>query len=353
MLISDVKLLTPEVLTAILQQRNYLWERGNVAAVNLRNSQTTAHGTVYQLALRYRDVRNIQTAPTLVTLTITRPGWQAAEREVRFYERIAPQMLKVHNEDAVGVVRCYDTFYDSERHQAHFLMNDLTGTHHAARAGQPPTKMHREKMVDVLARIQAFWWEHDSLDELAPSHTDESLDALLTDYRDRYESFMSRMSNRLTARQREMLDIIMRDFPPRRREAMLSGSRQTIVHRQPEPEHFRYAHNSVRLLNWTAWERDSITDDLAYLVACNFPDTVRKFEQKNLLERYYNVLLRSGIEQYTWETFMNDYRASIARCVMLLIAAWSPNTVQESWRTQLTDGLSTLDDLDGMTIYQV
>ncbi|MGB1288276.1 MAG: hypothetical protein ACPG7F_17205 [Aggregatilineales bacterium] len=352
MLFNDPRQLSPKVMTAILRDSGALWERGSVSDVRLRNSEKTDDMMIYHIALRYMDVRNIRTAPTMVMLCVTKKGDTRAKNEVKFYETFAPSILKaVVKPEKTALLTCYDAYYDDDHEQAHLLFNDVSDKFFPSRDGQPPSKLHKERVMDMLAQHHAFWWADEKFSD-APYQVDEAiLDNRLETSKQAYAKFAQYMGRSLNDKQRSLVEKVCTTLPDFRREQLLSGNQTTLLHGRTRPTDFLYSHNDIRVRRWQHWRTGIGTDDLAYLIAAHFPFPVRKFEQKRLLERYFNSLRMNGVKDYTWDALQRDYSASVAHTIATLVQDWAETTVTDNqWATGKL-ALQTFEDINGMAIY--
>jgi hypothetical protein len=354
MLITSIEQVTPEVLTAILRHNGFLWERASVSGLRVVKAGETNAALHYVFEIRYRDPRSLKDAPARAFLKLSRPEYpypHIFEKEIKFYLDVAPAMQRRYKRDELPLPFCYDAWYDEKNGRSHLLLEDLSEKFMPAKGGQPPSKLHLEKMVEKLAYLHAFWWEHPALEDYATPHTEEALQAAEALYQQKYATFTQVLPNRLSPQQQEMLANIVAHFPPRRRERMVNGTGMTIVHRDTHPGNFMYAYNSVRLIDWQSWRIDSGTDDVAYLLACFLPEQTRRREERHLLQKYYDVLVRLGVKGYTWDDCLYDYRASLARCVAFLLVAWKPEEGAEGW-LRGEKALRAFADVEGMAIYR-
>lgn len=348
MLISHIRQLTPETLTGILQHNGILEKGASVSEMRVQESRPTTTGHVYFLRVQYRDYRSLKRAPNRIFVKITREGLDFASRETTFYGDIAPEMQSRFAAADLVFPVCYDAFYDDARKQAHFLLEDLSDGFRPSSDGQPPSKVHREKMMERLATFHAYWWGHPDLKKHTPAYDETALDNLVIQYQAAFERFRPVMQHKLPANYMALLHQIATKLPAKRRETMLKGLNLTMIHRDAHPGNFLYSFNNVKLIDWQSWRTDSGLDDVAYLIAGHFPEPVQKLETRNLLQKYFNTLQKAKIQSYTWDDCQYDYLASLARCAGFLMVAWKPE------QTDFTKGqriLKILDEMGGLKIF--
>jgi hypothetical protein len=351
MLITDAKQLTPQVLTTVLRHKGYLEPQATVKDVRILSSDETNTSYIHRAAIRYTEARSLRKAPVAIFLKVTKPGLPFAQREVTFYTKVAPRMYNRFDKKSLPLALCYDAYYDDDSARAHLLLDDISDKYFPAKQGLPPTERHTMMVLEKLANFHAYWWENPALDEMDDLPTEESIAANEQGYRDAYDPFLTEMQYSLSARHREILDkLLATGYPTLRRDNLLAGRRLSIVHRDAHPENVLYAFDSIKMIDWQSWRIDAPTDDIAYFIACHFSSHTRRFKEKPMLQRYYDTLTRNRVQGYSWDDLWDDYRASVARCILFLLRAWSPEKGKDWWRKHGELALNAFDELDGMRV---
>jgi hypothetical protein len=159
--LTDVEQVTPEWLTAILHECGVL-STGHIVTVQHPPS-TTWNSRAYHLELQYStDVPAAAPRHLFVKLN-SQPDW--GRDEVAFY-----QFVTAKQADLPMLVDCYDAAYTPADGASHLLLADHSATHFTpvtkaqVLAGETmPAQAHLEPMVDAIARLHAYWWEHPQL----------------------------------------------------------------------------------------------------------------------------------------------------------------------------------------------
>jgi hypothetical protein len=351
MLITSIRLITPVLMTAILRANGTLQDHESVSDVRRLASSESDTAAHYQLGLQYKDYRTQRHAPDEVFLKITHVDFPDAEREVRFYSEIAPRMRRRYSSDELCLPQCYDAYYEETSKQAHVILDNLSRAFKPAPQHFPPTARHQQQVIDALARIHAYWWDHPELETFAPVPDRAGLDAEVEMLDRKYAELRSFAGAQLRPRQQDILKLITSGMPLQRQERVLSGTGLTLVHRDLQPANLFYSHRETRILGWRGFAADFGTDDLAYMIACHWSPFERKMHEKNALGRYHETLVRSGVQDYSTEALEQDYRSSIARCIALLLAGWTREKHTKGyWRTAET-AIQIFDECNGMEIY--
>lgn len=348
MLITDEKQLTATTLTAILRQNGYLTDTESVKGLRKLSTSSTHTSRVHRFTVQYADARSMRKAPIAIFLKLIPSTISFAEHEVKFYTHVAPRMANRFSAKELPLPLCYDAHYDPKTGGAHLLLDDIAEKYHPAKDGMPPTERHTLMVLEGLARFHAYWWENPALGDVADMPTEASIAANEAKYRAVYDNFLAEMQYNLPVRHRQILDVLVEqgDAPERRRR-LIAGERVTLVHRDTNPNNIMYAFDGVKLVDWQSWRADAGTD----FIACHFSSQVRRLKEKPMLERYFNTLTRNRVEGYRWDDLWDDYRASIARCILFLLAAWTPQRGRVWWQAKAELALNAFDELDGLALY--
>ena len=356
MLITDIRVLKPELLTAIMRANDVLGEYEAVEKIRLAKKGETNGTLFYHLALQYKDYRTQRHAPDKVFLKLKNPADVAEDsikREVDFYNKVLPAMLRKNKIEDLCLVPVYDAYFDDITGQGHIILDDISADYKPAREKHPPTQRHREQIFDALARIHAHWWEHPILENLAPVPTEDSLNTQLAARQEKYEAMQNFTGTKLmAARHKDILKQISTQIPPRRKERLINGQGITINHHDLNPDNLLYFHRESRIVNWESWQIDTATDDLAYLMACFWPQHLRDFQEQTILRRYYDAVVRYGVTDYSWDDLQYDYRASIAHCIGFMLAGWSKDRHVRGYWQRAELALDAFDKMGAVTIFE-
>ncbi|MDQ7026963.1 MAG: aminoglycoside phosphotransferase family protein [Anaerolineae bacterium] len=354
MLITTIKILKPALLTALMRANDILGEREAVEIIRQLGQGESNTSFYYHLSLQYKNYQTQRHAPDKVFVKLTKPNQppEFIQREVDFYNKILPALLRKNKIQDLCLTACYDAYFDDITGQSHVILDDVSKDYVPSKEKHPPTQRHREQIIDALARIHAQWWEHPILDTIADMPSEEKIAANLQTYQEKFATLMNFPGSRyMSARHKEILKTVAEKIPPHRKERLINGQGITIVHRDLHPGNLLYSHRDSRIIDWQSWRIDTATDDLAYMMACFWPQHLREFQENNILRRYYNSLLRLGVEGYSWEDLQYDYVASIAHCIGFLLAAWSQDKHVRGYWQRAESALDAFDKLNGMSIF--
>lgn len=347
--LTSIEEATPEWLTALFRQKEIL-HKGRVSDVQIEGTISTNVSQAYFLQLTYADATGHAPARLFVKIPNPDPR-RPADKEVEFYTRVAPEMLRHSNNRQQLFPTCYDVGYAPATNQSHLLLEDLSATHFTHQGLMPPDIQLCESVIDAYGYLHAWWWEHAWLDQRFGGFlTEEVYHQFLAIAQAKQAEFAQAVGDAANADHRLALEAIASAWPAHRRQRVMAGVGVTLVHRDPHPRNFLYPFDrethGVKLIDWQSWRVDTGTDDLAYLMACHWPPVEVAELKQELLKRYHAQLIEHGVGQYSWHDCWYDYRASVIRCLFFLLVAWSPaQWAGGVWWQRVQRGLATFERL--------
>ena len=97
------------------------------------------------------------------------------------------------------MVACYDAAFAPDSGAYHIILQDVSDTHTAVPYPLPPTVPQSELMVDSLAELHAFWWEHPRLNEdISSLPTEESIRGYVAHNEAQYPGMVNFLGDRLS-----------------------------------------------------------------------------------------------------------------------------------------------------------
>jgi hypothetical protein len=343
-LITCMEQVTPHWLTETLRRNGHL-SPGEVTAVQTIAVHMAPHSTTASLVVDYSPHAAGEALPTHLFLKVSRTHPDLGNKEVKFYTNVAPVVLSAAAD--LPFARCYDAVV-TETGEYHVLLEDLSVTHVTQPWPMPPTSAQAKGMLHSLARLHAAWWEHPQLGVMAPLPTETILQDIIKGARVRCAEMLDGMGDRIAPARRAIYTSLCDAWPTRRMSRMCRGQGLTLVHRDTHFANFMHpldpVHDTTRLIDWHSWRVQVGADDIAYTIACQwFPEWRARLEEA-LLRSYYDDLLVLGVRGYTWDDLWYDYRASVIRCLLMLIANWSIQNVYINWH-RIELGTLAFEDL--------
>lgn len=313
MLIPDIDMLKPQLLTGILRANEILGENEEVAKIKRVSKDESETTKRYILALQYKDFRTQRHAPDRIVVKFgkTTDDSLSAKKEIDFYTKIVPVLKRRLDESLLRFPICYDSYYDEVVEQYHIILDDVSQEFKPSPEKAPPTARHREAVIDTLAHFHAVWWEHPLLEDIAILYSGENIEKMIELYQQKFEELDKAVGKHIEARHREILQKISEGMPAKRRKRLEAGQGITLVHGNLNPESLLYSSMETKVTNWQSWRIGTGTDDLVYMIICYWSKHLRKFQEQPLLKRYYYAMLDYGVKDYTWDDFQYDYKASL------------------------------------------
>ena len=265
-----------------------------------------------------------------------------AEREALFYTQIAPQM------DPALTVRCFHAECDAAAGTFCLVLENLAESHSSVENLFPPTMDLCLMAAECLGRVHAAWWNRPEMaGYVRPASAPEELDAHANENRRIAADFLSMVGDRITARQRKILE----DLPetiPRVFRRMLERRPLTLVHGDA---HFgnclypRRGGGTALLIDWASYSRAVGSFDLATMIAMSISRSRRNRVEGPLLRRYLEGLRAGGVRDYGEEDLQADYRDAVAASLALPVAQWMAGVTGVFWFAHLEHLLDAWEDL--------
>jgi aminoglycoside phosphotransferase (APT) family kinase protein len=302
--------LTPRWLTQALRETGTI-ARASVVSVETHElaGHTGITGQLARLHLAY-DVREEGAPRTLIAKLplAASPGPTGPGREVRFYRELAPQI-------DLPTPRCY--YGDAnDLGQAVLLIEDLA----PARSGDILTRdslPKAEHAIRELARFHAAWWADPRLDEMdwLMRFDRASVETLVEAI---WEPFLHKAGHKLPDRamlerlHKHVAYVYDRVFwqPP-----------LTLLHADYQADNLFYATPEggvpFAVIDWQNLSLGRGAWDVSYYLCRGAPPEERRAIERRLLVCYHTTLVENGVQGYTFEQCVDDYRLST-----LLTIAW-------------------------------
>lgn len=227
----------------------------------------------------------------------------------------------------VPVPRCFDAYVNKESHAFVIVLADVADHYKVPDDTDLANKDVWFSCAESLARLHAAFWNalQENGDEWAV-RSEEDIEAEIRTNHEHLQVFLNRFQDSFDERTITIFnhamtinDICIREH--NRRTAAKSNI--TICNGDSHIYNFMLSKdrdNKPVMVDFQFWGPGLGTGDLAHLTRVNFPDAFKKGTQLELVKRYYDTLLKQGVEGYSWDTCINDYRMAVA--AMVLIPVW-------------------------------
>jgi len=342
--IDNIAQITPEWLTELLAEKENL-SQGKVIWAQKR-SYTTFKSTIVHLDLEY-SVDVPKSIPTKMLLKITRPEYrEQGKHESDFYNIIAPTMNSSY------LVHCYAATYSFVSDRSYILLDDISRTHFQPESSLPITRLYAEQIVNCLAHLHAYWWEHPMLTkDFDSSPSLESIKRFVPSIESMFPEFSDFLGDRLSPTRRALYEKVFTCWPPPSLlKRLLERTATTLTHGDAYEGNFLYpnkvAQDNIYIIDWQDWHINIGTNDLASIFAKNWYPERRVLMEKELIRSYYIALMEYGVKQYSWDQCWHDYRTSAIFNLFWPIFIWTIGAPASIWWPILEKAMLAYQDLE-------
>jgi hypothetical protein len=197
-----------------------------------------------------------------------------------------------------------------------------------------PARLHIDQVVDTLADMHAYWWQHPAMletgIEIGCSSRDEPVfDAYLEHRRQAWVGFRELEGDVLPARTRQIYEQVIAGLPrlwaTHLRSRFNPARNLTLVHGDT---YFASFLTPVRLSAARAYLIDcqSPSFDLGAVDLVNLcvpfwsrEQRVNQGHEKDVLRRYHQRLIGAGVGGYSWEDLVLDYRVALVDWTLVAV----------------------------------
>ena len=221
----------------------------------------------------------------------------------------------------------------------------------ALRIKPDPAKLDKllYEAVAALAHVHSHWWDAPSLGSTVGTlHTETALREMVAGFRSHLPGLFEDLGNDLPLADRLVLEEVFNSsLRPWLR--LLDQRALTVIHGDAHTWNFlfpRSGQGSTYLIDWQLWHLDIGARDLAFMIALHWDRTARQQLELPLLHFYHDELIGAGINSYSFDDLLLDYRRCLVRNLTVPILFWSRGQRRESWRHRLDCALAAYRDLN-------
>lgn len=302
--------ITADWLTSVLNAQGLAPNGVQSCDVELLGGEQGMTGQLTRLRIRYQHDRPGLPATLITKFSAADPAARAVinalghyEREVRFYEDLSSRT-------PVPTPHCYYSHLDSETGFTLLVLEDLANAHNGnSIAGCSVDEVAR--VLSPLAMLHATWWQAADLAHaswlrlrflLAP-------EAMVAAFSDAWPSFLQKLSIPITSQITEMGDWIGQNLQAAATTLFDSGPR-TLIHNDVQADNlfFDEADEEVILIDWQMATYANCVIDVAGWIRGQLEPEIRRTTESQLLRLYHDALVANGVQDYTFEQCMVDYR---------------------------------------------
>lgn len=347
--IASVEQVTPEWLTAVLTQSGAL-SKGRVASFEDESTERIlSTGSRLRIAYSNGAAGTMPARLFLKTVNADQDDEFFGVSEVNYYVRDYKGVA------CAPIPRCYDAVFSEEQRRYHLLLDDLAETHVEAKH-KPRTLPYGLALVEALACLHAHYWGAGRVVLAGDSiPTASQIGRYVAVAQPGAGHIIEHFSQALKPHWPALIGEIFERHP----RAMIARTNEpngfTLIHGDPNWNNILVPRDGDRPLylidrqpfDWslTVWLG---VYDLAYALVLDWEIEERRQNEIPLLRHYHEQLVERGVDDYSWEQLMIDYRLSVAICVYVAVE-WCRGGINEAWThvwlPMLQSALTACDDL--------
>lgn len=302
--------LTADWLTSVLSSQGLGPNCVLSCDAELLGGEQGMTGQLTRLRIRYQDDRAGLPATLIAKFSAAEPAARGLisalghyEREVRFYEELSSRT-------PVPTPHCYYSHFDSETGFALLVLEDLT----RARNGNSIAGCSVDEVARVLftvAMLHAKWWQAPDLANASwlRLRSLTAPEAMADAFSHGWPTFLQKLSIPVSSQMSETGDWIRQNLHEATTILFDSGPR-TLIHNDVQADNlfFGEADENVIFVDWQMATYARCVIDVANWVRGQLEPEVRRTAESQLLQLYHDALVANGVQDYTFEQCMADYR---------------------------------------------
>lgn len=345
--ISSIDSVTPELLTSVFR-RNGLMGQGRILDVKIHPNAAFNSVAAHLEPVYSSDAPS--DVPERLFIKIKQNHW--GRDEVAFYRLAAGQKPALSM-----LIPLIDGAYDEETGVSHCLMHDVDGTHHAPVSRERilagdgvPEEGELAGCVETLAGLHAYWWEHRILGDgpvriPPPFRDEERYMAEVREQAEEWRRFRKTAGGELPRELLELYDSRVEALPTLwdryLKHRFIHFSQLTVCHSDCYFTQFLCPDNpKVHGTYLSDMEEVCVylgAEDLVYLIATFWTREQRQESDREIrcLTRYYESLVKRGVENYSWDDLCRDYRLQLIWRVELPVWDQQNGSTRDYWQPKM------------------
>ena len=238
------------------------------------------------------------------------------EREVRFYQEIAPK-------SELRTPSFYYGALDPDTGKSVLLLKDIVD----ARVGDNLAGCSVEQAelaIRHLAKFHATWWESSRLDEFPwLSNINDNAAIQQESYPQRWDRFTEKVGDQISAPFRKVAVHYGKHIVRIRGQAAERPT--TMIHGDYRLDNLLFglpgSDTSLVAIDWQLVGRGPGAQDVAYFLAFGLEPELRRAAEMGLLKGYHETLVENGVSGYGFDECQEDYRLAMFRPLHTLVNA--------------------------------
>lgn len=314
--LSESTQITPQWLSARLRENGHL-ESGEVQSIEFGKTFKNRAGLFVAFKAAYSTPPDAALYDTLVLRFIPQERLADTRLELNFYRRFASQL------ENPPVMHIYD--YQATKTCAHLLMQDLNVTHKENRNPRYTLEEYVQ-LIEGLLKFHIHFWEDSQLYNRTLQHhhgplklgiasPPEAIRKHCAQLQREFSRFRKRHQGAIIDEHFDFCQRAIDSWPDLFIARTQSQKALTLLHGDyhfgnvflPNPPLTR----DVAILDWECAQIGIGAFDLAYLMVHSHHSQQRREFERSLLKLYHDNLRYHGIENYSWDECLYDYRLGL------------------------------------------
>jgi hypothetical protein len=308
---------TAQYINTVFQERRFDFPKVKVVRVEKLAGKKRFNADVWRLHVEYE--READEAPrTLIAklptdrdqLNANARVFQPGLRESWFYRTAAEC-------SGIAVPRCYDNQIDPTTVQTVLLLEEVAGARSTTWL-QGLNLLQARLALNAAARLHTAWWEKETSPEIREltgalsKNAENEADLVGKLYDDAWPKFVKRFDKHIPAGVSQFGDAVVGNM--RAVDRLLDLATKTLVHGDFRQDNLLFTvqngEASCWVIDWEDCFYGSGLIDVSWLLGGGLQKGDIK-EEANLLKYYFLSLIRSGVDGYSWEQCLDDYRRAM------------------------------------------
>jgi thiamine kinase-like enzyme len=358
----------PGWLSAVLREAGIL-PYGEVTRIESASTGAFNSKTEY-LRVSYSADARLSAPRRLVLKQNTSQDWSIAAGidEVSFYQLV--RKLGSHPE---VIPPCYAAAHEPASGKSYILLQDLSETHAPPITRDEqisiiqgvPQPAYQEAVIDTLAQLHAYWWDH-PLRKAGPfevgywSRDKERFVQYLAKRQASWKGLMARREvtegawfpGQLINFYEQLFTYLPQFWEKYLAPRFRAEKHLTLIHGDTYFCNFLCPRipgaGPTYLLDWQSPSFDICAYDLVNLLAAFWTRAQRQDgnREKHLLRRYHQALQKYGVSDYSWEDLTADYQAGIIFWILMPVQDGYDGASKDYWWPKMRCLLQAFTDWD-------
>jgi hypothetical protein len=272
-------------------------------------------GEVARLSIDYDKPANGAPATVVGKFPTADPTNLGVARALFFYPREVAFYTKLAQHSPIRTPRLLHAELDMSDQSFVLLLEDLRDVTHGDQiSGLTPTQA--EAAVTALARLHGAWWgkvDSPGMESLFDFANPDYGAAVQAGYQGFLEPAFERCGDCYSAYTRK----VARGLAPVAARAVkqISSSWRTLLHGDYRADNLMFGEglgqDGVAAVDWQISGKGGALYDVAYLICNSMPIAYHERAENDLLHRYHDTLLQSGVQGFSFEECWNAYRFAV------------------------------------------